>query len=132
MSDLRAYYDTSYPPSLWLVVSGVVLGSPGSFTPASADIPADLAALNALGSLGQTTPWNVADYIVLGDDSEATWNGVAWVVRVVTEPEPEEPDETEPEPQRFEAIPVTPTPVEPEPVPPYDPDNPDVPQPDDQ
>lgn len=59
--------------------TGVVAGDPGTFTPAGA-VPANLAALQALGTLGQTTAWDSGDYVVLGDDSQATWNGTAWVV----------------------------------------------------
>ena len=82
-----SYYDTSYPPSLWtappvIPVSGVTVGAPGSFTPSGSDIPSDLAELNALGALGQTTAWITGQYVVLGDSSNAHWNGTTWVTGI--------------------------------------------------
>lgn len=59
--------------------TGVTAGKPGAFTPANATAPADLAALQALGSLGQAAAWTAGQYVVLGDGSYATWNGTAWV-----------------------------------------------------
>ncbi len=58
---------------------GVIPGEPGSFVPLGAAIPADLAALNLLGDLGETTAWALDEYVVLGDSSHAYWNGATWV-----------------------------------------------------
>jgi hypothetical protein len=60
--------------------SGVTPGTPGSFTPEASTIPANLAALTALGALGETVAWLPGQYVVLGDASEAYWNGTAWTV----------------------------------------------------
>lgn len=62
------------------VPTGATQGTPGSFTPTGAALPANLAGLQALGALGQTTAWAVGEYVVLGDATSATWNGTAWVV----------------------------------------------------
>ena len=91
MSDLATYYDESLPPSLWgggsppVVIppvandpTGATPGEPGTFTPAGADVPADLSALQALGALGQTDAWTAEAFVELGDGSNATWDGAAW------------------------------------------------------
>ena len=58
--------------------TGATAGTPGSFTPDGSAIPADLTALQSLGSLGQTTAWTTGEYVNLGDGSKAYWNGTAW------------------------------------------------------
>lgn len=60
--------------------TGVNAGTPGSFTPAGAAAPATLAALQALGALGETTAWTTGQYVVLGNSSQAHWDGDSWVV----------------------------------------------------
>lgn len=65
-------------PDTPIAVTGVTAGTPGSFTPAEATIPADLAELQGLGALGQTDPWTEGQYVVLGDESEAHWDGDSW------------------------------------------------------
>ena len=57
----------------------VVAGAPGHFTPDYARIPGNLSELNSLGALGQTTAWTSGQHVVLGDRSEAHWNGTTWV-----------------------------------------------------
>lgn len=57
--------------------TGATTGTPGSFTPLGADVPADLAALQALGALGQTTAWATGEYVTLGTGT-AHWDGSAW------------------------------------------------------
>ncbi len=51
-------------------------GTPGSF---DADVPADLTELQGLGALGNTAAWAEGEYVVLGDASEAYWDGSDWV-----------------------------------------------------
>lgn len=58
--------------------TGATAGEPGSFTPAGATAPADLTALRALGALGQTAAWAADAYVVLGDASQAHWDGDSW------------------------------------------------------
>lgn len=59
--------------------SGVVAGSPGYFTPDYARVPGNLSELRSLGALGQTTAWTSGQHVVLGDSSEAHWNGAMWM-----------------------------------------------------
>lgn len=68
------------PAVIPLIVTGVTVGAPGTFTPAGATIPADLPALIALGDLGETTAWSGGDYVTLGDTTDAYWDGTAWTV----------------------------------------------------
>lgn len=55
-------------------------GTPGTWEPTGAYAPADLAELQA-GSVtaSPTTAWATGEYVVLGDDSHAYWDGSAWV-----------------------------------------------------
>jgi hypothetical protein len=65
-----------------LAATGVDAGEPGVFTPPGADRPVDLAALTTAGALGETTTWATDEYVVLGDLSNAYWNGTAWTVGI--------------------------------------------------
>ena len=58
--------------------TGVTAGTPGAFTPANAETPADLAVLQGLGALGQTALWNTGDYVVLDDGTDAYFDGTDW------------------------------------------------------
>lgn len=68
--------------------TGVVPGTPGQFTPLGADVPDNLAALQALGAFGQTTAWKerligtLPEYVILDDGTLATWDGAGWDARV--------------------------------------------------
>lgn len=72
--------------------TGVVAGAPGSFTPAGAVVPVDLPALSAHPNVGDTAlvsaaepAWDTTgDYIVLGDESHAWWDGTNWQAGEVT------------------------------------------------
>jgi hypothetical protein len=67
-------------------ITGVIAGSPGSFTPGTASIPGTLAALKAHGNVGDTGgakpggAWTSGQYVTLGDGSKAHWDGSAWSV----------------------------------------------------
>jgi hypothetical protein len=103
MTELAELFDGSYPPSVLhptppppVTPAGVVEGAPGAFTPSGAELPATLAALKAdpvvgdAGTAKPTTPWVTGSYVVLGDASQAHWDGLAWVAGVapvVTLPE---------------------------------------------
>lgn len=65
--------------------TGLVAGAGGvwTFTPALASVPVDLAALVALGALGQTTAWAPGEYVLLRDGSKAHWTGTAWAAGAV-------------------------------------------------
>jgi hypothetical protein len=98
-----AYYDESYPPSLWepapIPPTGVTAGTPGAFTPAGCDVPNNLAQLRALGSLGQTTAWAEGEYVNLDPTGTAYWDGTTWQLGVAPVAD---------EPQTFAATPVAP------------------------
>ena len=64
----------------------VTPGAPGAFVPAEAALPADLAALKADPVVGDTgtamvgdVAWTTGQWVDLGDQSDAYWNGTAWV-----------------------------------------------------
>jgi hypothetical protein len=67
-------------------VSGVASGTPGEFLPSGSTAPADLPTLIAdpvVGDAGTnkpTTDWLTGEYVVLGDASQAHWNGTGWAV----------------------------------------------------
>lgn len=58
--------------------TGVTVGAPGAFLPAAAALPEDLTVLQSFGSLGSSTAWPTGSYVVLGDASEAHWDGTQW------------------------------------------------------
>jgi hypothetical protein len=57
------------------------VSSPGSFTPAGAMAPANLAAMGSIVA-APATAWPAGTYVKLGDGSSAHWNGTAWVAGV--------------------------------------------------
>lgn len=58
--------------------TGADAGTPGSFTPSGAVVPANITALRGLGSLGETTAWMTGQYIVLGNAAQVHWDGTDW------------------------------------------------------
>lgn len=60
--------------------TGANAGAPGTFTPTDGYPPYDLAMANST-SLAATpsTAWAPGQYIILGDNSRATWDGTDWV-----------------------------------------------------
>lgn len=52
--------------------------SPGSFTPPGAMAPPDLAGMAGI-TASPATAWAPGQYVVLGDGSQAHWDGTAWV-----------------------------------------------------
>lgn len=68
-------------------ITGVAAGIPGTFAPGTAIPPADMAALKAHGTIGDSgtgkpaaTVWTTGQYVTLGDASFAYWSGTAWTV----------------------------------------------------
>lgn len=90
---MTTMWDESYPPSVFgplvppvIPITGVTAGTPGTFVPANATLPANLAALQAHSVVGNAgtnkpgpVPWTVGQFVVLGDASQAHWNA-AWAV----------------------------------------------------
>jgi HK97 family phage major capsid protein len=58
--------------------TGATAGSPGTFTPAGAASPPNLAAMTGIAAT-PATAWTTGQYVILGDASNAYWNGTAWV-----------------------------------------------------
>lgn len=65
-------------PGSPVVATGATAGTPGSFSPSGATVPADLTTLQGMGALGQTTAWTTGQHVVLGDASQAHWDGDSW------------------------------------------------------
>ncbi|APC43257.1 hypothetical protein Joe_17 [Streptomyces phage Joe] len=57
--------------------SGATAGTPGSFSPSGSVTPANLADLSDVLA-SPTTAWTTGQYVVLGDSTEAYWDGSAW------------------------------------------------------
>ena len=76
--DLQAMPEAPTPPAL----TGVQAGTPGTFVPLAALPPTDLAALKADVNVGDSAysgaAWTTGQYVELGDDSLAHWDGSAW------------------------------------------------------
>ncbi|QAX95467.1 major tail protein [Streptomyces phage BartholomewSD] len=61
--------------------TGATAGTPGSFTPAGSTAPYDLVDLD-LVTADPATAWTTGQYVVLGDGSNAYWNGTDWVTGI--------------------------------------------------
>jgi len=59
--------------------TGATAGTPGSWTPAGTAPPADFAAIGSITATPQIA-WATGQYVVLGDASEAYWDGAAWQI----------------------------------------------------
>ena len=59
-------------------LTGIIEGAPATFTPPGGNRPPDLATLVDLGAMGNTAPWDEGSYVVLGDGTEAYWDGTTW------------------------------------------------------
>jgi hypothetical protein len=57
------------------------VSSPGSFTPAGAMAPANLAGMGAIVA-APVSAWPTGTYVKLGDGTSAHWSGTAWVAGI--------------------------------------------------
>lgn len=64
--------------NLGVDIVSIQAGDPGTYNPSNATRPANLASLRVLGDLGNTTAWAANEFITLGDQSEAYWDGDSW------------------------------------------------------
>jgi len=64
-----------------VVATGATAGTPGTFTPAGAAAPANLAAMTGK-TANPATNWVTGQYMLLGDASKCNWNGTAWVAGI--------------------------------------------------
>jgi hypothetical protein len=79
--DGNTVYIYAEADSAVVAATGATAGTPGALTPAGADVPADLAALQGASPAvvaSPTTAWATGQNIVLGTGT-AYWNGTAWV-----------------------------------------------------
>lgn len=61
------------------LVSVATAGTPGTWSPAGASLPATLAALQASGIRpSPTTAWTVGQSVELASGADVNWNGTAW------------------------------------------------------
>lgn len=60
-----------------IAATGATAGSPGSFTPAGATTPADLADLSDV-TASPATAWTTGQHVVTADSTHAHWDGAAW------------------------------------------------------
>ncbi|MEU9795064.1 hypothetical protein AB0E27_31515 [Streptomyces sparsogenes] len=64
-----------------VAATGATAGKPGTFTPAGAVIPNDLADL-ALITASPATAWTTGQYVALGDGTNAYWDGDSWAAGI--------------------------------------------------
>jgi hypothetical protein len=69
---------TPKTPIVYNKASGATMGASGTFTPAPAIAPANLAGMTGIKA-SPTTAWTGTSYMILGDNSHTHWNGTAWV-----------------------------------------------------
>ena len=62
-----------------VAATGATAGTPGTFTPAGAVAPQNLAAMTGVVTATPATAWTTGQHVVLGDLSKAYWNATAWV-----------------------------------------------------
>ena len=60
-----------------LAATGATGGTPGSFQPAGAGAPANLAAMTGITAT-PATAWLTGQYVTLADTTKAHWSGTAW------------------------------------------------------
>lgn len=63
--------------------TSVTAGTPGSFGPSGATIPATIGALRDLGDLGQDDAWTAGQYVVIGSGN-VHWNGTDWATGIAS------------------------------------------------
>lgn len=71
---IEGWTEDVLPPA---VATGATAGTPGTFTPAGSTVPADLAALGGVVATPDTA-WLTGESVILGDASQASWDGLAW------------------------------------------------------
>ena len=64
-----------------IVATGATAGLPGTFTPAGATPPANIAAMAGIVA-SPATNWTIGQHVEMGNGSDCNWNGTAWVAGV--------------------------------------------------
>ncbi|TCC19961.1 hypothetical protein [Kribbella sindirgiensis] len=62
---------------LGIVATGATAGIPGTFTPAGAYAPVNLAAMTGV-TASPTTAWTTGQYVTLSDGTKAHWDSDSW------------------------------------------------------
>jgi hypothetical protein len=84
LSEVQIDWSLSAPPTAntgSVAATGATAGAPGFFTPAGANLPANLAALTGLTAT-PTTAWTPGQYVITADRIGAHWSSTAWVAGV--------------------------------------------------
>ncbi|MFF8845500.1 hypothetical protein ACF08N_22700 [Streptomyces sp. NPDC015127] len=71
----------SITPLGGITATGATAGTPGSFTPSGATPPYALSDLSGV-TASPTTAWTTGQHVVLGNGTNAYWNGTAWVAGI--------------------------------------------------
>lgn len=71
------FQDPPTPPGPDGLATAAVAGRPGYFAPADATVPPTLADMTDVNPV-PASKWKGSEYVVLGDDSHANWNGTDW------------------------------------------------------
>jgi hypothetical protein len=74
-------FDSDTFPAAAVAATGATAGVPGTFTPAGAAAPANLASMTGLVA-SPATAWTTGQYVLLGDASNAHWDSTAWVTGI--------------------------------------------------
>jgi hypothetical protein len=62
------------------VAAGATAGTPGTYTPAGAAVPANRAALISTPIVASpATAWTTGQHIITADTQHSHWSGTAWV-----------------------------------------------------
>jgi hypothetical protein len=64
-----------------IVATGATAGLPGTFTPAGATPPANIAAMVGIVA-SPATNWTIGQHVEMGNGSDVNWNGTAWVAGI--------------------------------------------------
>lgn len=62
-----------------IVATGATAGTPGTYTPVGADLPASIAAMTGNVTASPSSAWTSGQYVLLDDGSQVHWSGTAWV-----------------------------------------------------
>lgn len=68
--------------ALGVPATGATAGIPATLTPSNSYPPEDLADAATGFTASPTTAWTAGQYVRLGDDTKAHWDGTAWVAGV--------------------------------------------------
>lgn len=58
--------------------TGATGGTPGTYTPTGADLPASLAAMTGVVTASPSSAWTSGQYVLLDSGAQVHWNGTAW------------------------------------------------------